>query len=270
MQFRKTLRRYLVPEEIETQLSRLPKRLGSLGYDPWGYNTDTTAIAMTLVGQIYKHYFRVRAHGLENVPKSGRLLIIGNHAGQLPMDGVMVGYALTTNAHGPRLPRAMIERFFPTVPWLGNLVNQLGGVIGDPLNCEKMLERGEAVIVFPEGIRGSGKPYSKRYQLQRFGQGFMHLALQHDTPILPVGIVGSEETMPSLGSIDPLARMLSIPYFPISPLLPLPARMTLHFGKPMHFAPTEDRDEITAYVEEVKSALSELIDTGLAQREKVF
>src|SRR5262249_20160467 len=141
-------------------------------------------------------------------PANGRLLIVGNHSGQLPMDGVLVGYALLTNPHGPRAARAMIERFFPTVPFLGNLLNGLGAVIGDPLNCAKMLEAGEAIIVFPEGIRGSGKPYRKRYELQRFGNGFVHLAMAHKTPILPVGIVGCEETMPSLGSIDPLARLL--------------------------------------------------------------
>lgn len=271
MLFRKTLRRYLVSEEVEEQLARLPKRVGSLGYDPWGYNADTMAITIMLVRQLYEHYFRVQAHGLENVPGHGPLLVVANHAGQLPLDGFMVAYAMFQNPHGPRIPRAMIDRFFPTVPWIGNVMNQLGGVVGDPVNCEKMLVRGEAVVVFPEGVRGSGKPYRKRYQLQRFGYGFMHLAMEYNTPVLPVGVVGSEETMPSLGSFDPLARALGVPYFPIGPLLPLPARMILNFGSPMRFdADAKSEDEVRERVEQVRTAVHGLVDKGLVQRKKVF
>ena len=269
---REEIVRRIVTPEIDALIERIPKRTGSFGYDAWGYDESKVKLGVGIMKLLYDHYFRVTANGLENVPAQGRVLVIGNHSGQLPMDGVLVGYAMLTNPHGPRAARAMIERFFPTVPFLGNLLNGLGAVIGDPLNCAKMLEAEETIIVFPEGVRGSGKPYRKRYQLQRFGNGFVHLAMAHKTPILPVGIVGCEETMPSLGSIDPLARLLGIPYVPIIPTpLPLPARVHLNFGEPILFgseAVTES--EVTARVEHVKGVIRGLIDKGLSERTRVF
>ena len=269
---RDALMRRLVTPEIEALVERLPKRTGTYGYDAWGYDERRVKVGVAITQWLYERYFRVVAHGLENVPAHGRALVIGNHSGQLPMDGVLVGYALLTNPHGARAARAMIERFFPTVPFLGNLLNGLGAVIGDPLNCAKMLESDETIIVFPEGVRGSGKPYRKRYQLQRFGNGFVHLAMAHDTPIIPVGIVGCEETMPSLGSIDPLARLLGIPYVPIVPTpLPLPARVVLNFGAPIRFPKDAGSEtEVTARVERVKDAIRDLIDKGLSERTRVF
>lgn len=269
---REELLNRLVTPEIERMIERVPKSTGSFGYDAWGYDEGRVKLAAGVVKLLYERYFRVQAHGLENIPPSGRLLIVGNHSGQLPMDGLLVGYALLSSPHAPRAARAMIERFFPTVPFLGNLLNGLGAVIGDPLNCAKMLEAEETIIVFPEGVRGSGKPWSKRYQLQRFGSGFVHLAMAHHAPIVPVGIVGCEETMPSLGSITPLARLLGIPYVPIVPTpLPLPARVYLNFGKPIHFGPEAVSEaEVAGRVEIVKDAIRDLVDQGLAQRTRVY
>jgi 1-acyl-sn-glycerol-3-phosphate acyltransferase len=261
----------LVTPEIEQLVASIPKPVGSFGYDPWGYNEDRFKVALGAAKLLYDKYFRVTAHGLENIPSHGRVLIIGNHSGQLPMDGVLVGVAAATNPHGPRLARAMIERFFPTVPWLGNYMNALGGVIGDPVNCSKMLELDEAIIVFPEGIRGSGKLYRKRYQLQRFGNGFLHLAINHRTPIVPVGIVGCEETMPAVLNLSPIAKMLGLPYLPVVPsLLPLPARVYLNFGKPMHFSACASEAEVSEKVEEVKVELRRLIEVGLQERTSIY
>ena len=261
----------LVTPQIERLVASIPKPVGSFGYDPWGYNEDAFKLALGFMKLAYDKYFRVTAHGLENIPASGRLLVIGNHSGQLPMDGVLVGVAAATNPDGPRLARAMIERFFPTVPWLGNYLNALGGVIGDPANCSKMLEMEEAIIVFPEGVRGSGKLYKQRYQLQRFGNGFMHLAMNHKTPIVPVGIVGCEETMPAVANLAPIAKLLGMPYLPLVPsLVPLPARVYLNFGKPMHFESASNEAEVVQRVEEVKAELRGLIDVGLAERTRIF
>jgi 1-acyl-sn-glycerol-3-phosphate acyltransferase len=260
-----------VTPEIERLVASIPKPVGSFGYDPWGYNEERFKLTLGVAKWLYDRYFRVTAHGLENIPKNGRVLIIGNHSGQLPMDGVLVGVAAATNENGPRLARAMIERFFPTVPWLGNYLNALGGVIGDPVNCSKMLEMEEAIIVFPEGVRGSGKLYKKRYQLQRFGNGFMHLALNHKTPIVPVGIVGCEETMPAIANLAPVARMIGLPYLPVVPsLLPLPARVYLNFGKPMQFSACANEAEVTEKVEQVKDELRLLIDRGLQERTSIY
>lgn len=262
----------LITPQIDELMSKIPKPVGSFGYDPWGYNEDTAKIGIACVRWLYEKYFRVTVRGLENIPRNGRVLIVPNHSGQLPMDGVMIGYALATNPHGPRAARAMIERFFPTVPWLGNLLNSFGGVIGDPLNCSKMLENEEAIVVFPEGVRGSGKLYKDRYRLQRFGNGFVHLAMNHKTPIVPVGVVGCEETMPSLYDIKPLARLLGIPYAPVAPLLPLPARVYLNFGEPMMLkgGVGTSEEEVTAKVEAVKAAIRTLIEQGLRERTKIF
>ncbi|MFZ5699100.1 MAG: lysophospholipid acyltransferase family protein [Pseudomonadota bacterium] len=259
-----------VSREFGELIDAAPKPSGTLDYDPWGFNYEATKTAFGAFRLIYEKYFRVKAHGLEHVPASGRCLIIGNHSGQLPIDGILVGYALATNPFGPRIPRTMIERFFPSVPFLGNALNQVGAVVGEPANCRKMLESDEAIIVFPEGVRGSGKPYRKRYQLQRFGNGFMHLAIDHRTPIIPVGIVGCEETIPALGSITPLARMLGLPYLPIAFPFPLPARVILNFGAPMHFGHANSEAEITANVDAVKRALEELITKGLDERKSIF
>ena len=261
----------LITPEVEALLSRTPKPVGSFGYDAWGYNENMAKIGLGVAKFLYEKYFRVTAHGLENIPKTGRVLIVPNHSGQLPLDGVLVGYALSMNELAPRTPRAMIERFFPTVPYLGNVLNGLGAVIGDPINCVKMLEADEAIIVFPEGVRGSGKLYKYRYQLQRFGNGFMHLAMQQKTPIIPCGIVGCEETMPAIANIKPLAKLLGIPYAPVAPLLPLPARVYLNFGKPMVFKGSVDNEElVTERVEQVKAEIRKLIDKGLKERTKIY
>jgi len=260
----------LVTPEIEATVAKIPKPVGSFGFDAWGYNEDQFKIGLGVMKWLYDHYFKVQAFGLENIPKSGRVLIVPNHSGQLPMDGVLIGVAAATNPHGPRAARAMIERFFPTVPWLGNLMNAWGGVIGDPINCTKMLEGDEAVIVFPEGVRGSGKLYKDRYQLQRFGNGFMHLAINHKTPIVPCGVVGCEETMPAVANIAPLAKLLGIPYAPIAPPFPLPARVVLNFGKPILYQPVKTEEEVTALVEQVKGEIRKLIDKGLKERPSLY
>ncbi len=220
---------------------------------------------------MFDHYFRVQVSGLEHVPPTGRIMLVPNHSGQLPLDGVMLGVAMARNPAGPRAPRAMIERFFPTVPFVGNFLNGLGAVVGDPVNCGAMLEHEEAIIVFPEGIRGSGKVWHKRYQLQRFGTGFMHLAMRHDTPIIPVGIVGCEETMPSFSDLKPIARPLGLPYIPLGLPVPLPARVYIEIGEPIHFDDDcESEAAIAPRIEQVKQAIRALIDQGLAKRTSVY
>lgn len=271
MKIRTLLKKLLVTPDVEDILQKIPKDVGSFGYDPWGFNLENFKIGLALFKQLYDHYFRVEAYGLENVPPNGRVLVIANHSGQIPFDGTLIGIAMATNPHGPRAARAMIERFFPTVPFLGNLLNQVGGVIGDPVNCVRMLRREEAVIVFPEGVRGSGKLYRHRYQLQRFGNGFMHIAMTEGAPIVPVGVVGCEETMPSLANIKPLADLLAVPYVPITVPFPLPAKVILNFGEPMEFGGDIDSEEgVAQRVEQVKAKIRELIEKGLSQRKGVF
>lgn len=271
MKIRGFLKERLVSKETNEAVDRIPKPVGSFGYDAWGFNSDAYKIGISIFKPIYEKYFRVEATGLENIPSDGRLLLIANHSGQLPIDGALVGYALATNPHAPRAVRAMIERFFPQAPFVGNILNEVGAVLGDPVNCAKMLSREEAIVVFPEGIRGAGKPWSKRYKLQRFGLGFMHLAVQTNTPIVPVGIVGCEETMPTPFHLNRLARMLGIPYLPVTSPFPLPAKVRLHFGKPMVFeGPIDTEDDAAIKVEQVKDEINRLIQQGLEDRNGWF
>ncbi|MDP4546383.1 MAG: lysophospholipid acyltransferase family protein [Marinobacter sp.] len=261
----------LSSNEVSRQIDRIKKPIGTLGYDPWGYNNDAVKFGMNLTRHLYEKYFRVETSGIENIPAEGPVLIIGNHSGQLPLDGILVGHALANREVNPRLPRAMIERFFPTVPWLGNMLNEVGAVLGDPINCAKMLENDEAIIVFPEGVRGSGKLYKDRYQLQRFGNGFMHLAMKYNAPIVPVGVVGCEETIPAIANIKPLANALGVPYAPVALPFIFPAKVHLNFGKPMYFDSNEiPEEQVTERVEAVKSEINRLINKGLTERKRLF
>ncbi len=271
MNLKSYLKEKLVSKELDTQLNKIEKPVGTLGYDPWGFNVETNKVVFSLFSGIYNQYFRVKTEGIENIPAKGPVLIIANHSGQLPIDGTLIGYALATRKNAPRMPRAMIERFFPTVPFLGNFLNQIGAVLGDPVNCAKMLENNEAVVVFPEGIRGSGKLYRDRYQLKRFGNGFMHLAMKYNATVVPVGVVGCEETIPAIANIKPLAKMLGVPYVPIALPIIFPAKVHLNFGKPMKFEGGDvSEEEVTRRVEQVKSVISDLIDKGLSERKRLF
>lgn len=261
----------LVSKDLDEQLDKIEKPVGTLGYDPWGFNKDTSKVVFSLFASVYHKYFRVETNGIEHVPAKGPVLIIANHSGQLPIDGTLIAYAVANRNKHPRYPRAMIERFFPTVPFLGNFLNQLGAVLGDPINCARMLENDEAVIVFPEGVRGSGKLFKDRYQLQRFGSGFVHLAMKHNTPIVPVGVVGCEESIPAIANIKPLAKMLGVPYVPVALPFVFPSKVILSFGKPIYFE-NEDltEEQVTRRVEKVKTSINGLIAKGLEQREAVF
>ena len=219
----------------------------------------------------YEKFFRVEAYGLENITPGGRLLITPNHSGQLPFDGALIGYAMLTNPFGARTPKAMIERFFPTIPFIGNALNRMGAVIGDPENCKAMLENDQAIIVFPEGVRGSSKVFTKRYQLQRFGNGFMHLAMKHQTPVIPVGVVGCEESIVSLADIKPIAKMLGLPTFPLVIPVLWPTKVILHFGEPLYFNDEEATNEaIVRNVLVVKNEVKKLIDLGMSKRDNLF
>ncbi|MBX7227352.1 MAG: acyltransferase family protein [Chitinophagales bacterium] len=270
---RPSLKRFYENNNMEEYLKHFPNNVGSSGYDPWGFNIEGVKRMLPISKFLYEKYFRVEAFGLENIPKEGRCLIIANHSGQLPLDGMLIGHALLTNPHGARAPKAMIERFLPSVPFVGNMLNALGAVIGDPVNCERMLNMEEAIIVFPEGVRGAGKIFKHRYQLQRFGNGFMHLAMKHNAPIIPVGVVGCEESIVSVADIKPLAKFLGIPYAPLVFPMVLPTKVYLHFGEPMDFTPKNKEfkeTEISANTAKVTETIKGLIELGLAKRKAIF
>lgn len=264
------LDRLVKDDSLDQVLETIDKPVGSMLFDPWGYSRETSHHMYSMFRWIYEDYFRVVADGLQNVPASGPCLVIANHSGQLPIDAALLGYALATNPHGPRAPRAMMERFLPKVPFIGNLLNRVGAVVGDPINCSRMLKAGEAILVFPEGVRGTGKPWSRRYQLQRFGHGFIHLAIENKVPVIPVGIVGCEESIPTIGYSKLMARLTGLPYVPIAAPVILPTRVFIQVGKPMHFSKADDEKQIARQVEEVKDCIRKLINEGLTRRKGLF
>jgi 1-acyl-sn-glycerol-3-phosphate acyltransferase len=252
-------------------LSEFPNKVGSYGYDAWGFNANGIKPFIDVGRIIYNNYFRVEAYGLENIPKSGSVLIIGNHSGQLPIDAILLGYALITNKHAPRVPKGMYERFVPQVPFISMLFSQWGGTLGDPENCEKMLQNGEAVIVFPEGAKGISKPTSKKYQLQRFGNGYIHMAVKNKTPIIPVGIVGCEEILINLGNIDVFERLFKFPAFPTLIPFIFPSKVIMHFGKPIYFEGDVGKEHIMEDMNhQVKEEIKNQIQLGIKKRKGIF
>jgi 1-acyl-sn-glycerol-3-phosphate acyltransferase len=268
-------------DEVDDRLARIPTPLNEYGFDPFGASLTFARRAGTVAAFLYRHYFRVESHGIEKVPE-GRVLLIANHAGNtLPMDGTMLSAALLLDAEPPRFARAMAEFYLPRIPWWSEMIHRGGAVVGTPENCVRLLEREEAIMVFPEGSRGFIKPFSQRYKLQRFGTGFARLALQTKTPIVPVGIVGSEEQSPGLLDSKRLARAIGAPAFPVTwffpwlgllGFLPLPVKYRIHFGDPIRLEgdPNDDDEAIGRQVERVKDEIALLLEEGLAQREGWF
>ncbi|MEZ5053850.1 MAG: lysophospholipid acyltransferase family protein [Chitinophagales bacterium] len=274
MNLKEIIQQITKPKEVTQShefISKFPNKVGSYGYDAWGFNVNGVKPFVGLGRFFYENYFRVETHGLENIPKSGRCLIIANHSGQLPIDGMMLGYSIVTNEHAPRAPKGMYERFVPQVPFIGTLFSQWGGTVGDPENCIKMLENEEAVIVFPEGARGISKPFRKRYQLERFGLGFMYMAIQTKTPIIPVGMVGFEESMINFGNIDSLQKLMKFPAAPALIPFVFPSKVIMNFGKPMYFDGDISREyQVQEKVNEVRSEIKRLIEVGKKQRKGIF
>ena len=268
-------------EEVDDRLAKIPTTLNEYGFDRFGMEPRYARASMVLGALLYRYYFRVETVGIEKVPTK-RVLLIANHAGNtLPFDGGLLSAAMLLESEPPRICRGMAEFYLPRIPWYSEMIHRLGAVVGTPENCVQLLEREEAIMVFPEGHRGFIKPYSKAYQLQRFGTGFMRLALETGTPIVPIGIVGSEEQSPGLYDSKLLGRLIGAPAFPITatfPLLglfgyvPLPVKYRLHFGDPIGFEGDAQEDDaaIQSKVDSLKDRIAILIEEGLAERSSWF
>jgi 1-acyl-sn-glycerol-3-phosphate acyltransferase len=266
--------------EIGDRMQKVPTPLNDYGYDRYGLHPESARRALVPSVLLYRYYFRVRTHGIAKVP-AGRVLLVANHAGQLPFDGAMLGVAMFLEAEPPRLVRAMGEYWIPQLPWISVMAARTGALVGTPENCRALLEADECVVAFPEGVRGMNKLYSERYRLQRFGNGFLRLALETETPIVPVGIVGSEEQQPAFANLERLARLLGMPAFPVTAtfpwlgplgLLPLPVRYQIRFGEPLRMSGSahEEDEDIERKVEVVRLAIAGLLEEGLRERRGVW
>jgi 1-acyl-sn-glycerol-3-phosphate acyltransferase len=257
------------------RLEKLTPPRNEYGVDPYGLDVDFAVAAIAPLLWLYKRYFRVQMHGIDRVPGEGRVVIVANHSGQLPFDAAMIEVGLLIEKDPPRVARALVEKWVPTLPFVSTFMSRCGQIVGTPENCRRLLAADEAILVFPEGVRGLNKPWRQRYQLQKFGPGFMRLALESSAPVVPCAVVGAEEQAPALLDLKRLARLLGMPAFPITPTLlpfPLPARYHIRFGEPMRFAgsPDDDDAELERKVAEVEHAVAELVARGLAERTSVF
>jgi len=271
---------FSLDREITERLRRIPTRLNAYGYDAWGFHPATARRALLVTALFYKYWFRVQTHGIERMPP-GRVLLISNHAGQIAIDAAMIATACMLEAEPPRIVRGMGEYWLPTVPWVNIAMVRTGSVVGTRKNCIDLLEQEEAVIAFPEGVRGMNKLIWERYQLQEFGQGFMRLALETRTPIVPIAVVGSEEQAPAIANVMPLARLMRMPAFPVTitwpwlgPLgmVPLPVKYNIYFGEPMWFEgnPSDEDEVIGEKVDQVKAVIADMLARGLESRRSLF
>lgn len=269
-----------VSPELRARLDRLEARLNEYGVDPFGFDPRFITPALPFIQFFYQKYFRVQCEGIEQLP-AGRVLLISNHSGQLPIDAMMIVSAVFFHAEPPRMLRSMVETWVPTLPFVSYLFPRWGQIVGTRDNCLRLLEREEAILAFPEGVRGISKPFSQRYQLQEFGLGFMRLALMSNAPVVPVAVVGAEEQAPALANVKPLARLMGFPAFPVTPtfpwlgplgLLPLPSRYRITFGKPMRFTgnPDDEDQVISQKVSRVRQTIQRMLHDGLKAREHVF
>jgi 1-acyl-sn-glycerol-3-phosphate acyltransferase len=267
-------------EEFSERLRRVPTRtqMGSSEVDVFGLDPEWTKYALASVAFLHRSYFRSVVRGISNLP-SGRVLLVANHGGQIPLDGAMIGASLFMDAEPPRLMRAMVEKWSQTLPFVSLLFSRVGQVPGLPENARRLLENEEALLVFPEGTKGICKTFDRRYNLGDFGLGFMRLAMETRTPIVPVAVVGAEEQYVSVGNLKGLANALGMPAFPILPqlllpfgFLPLPVRYRITFGEPLEFHGDPDDEDavLAASVDQVKQAIARMLEQTLRQRESVF
>jgi 1-acyl-sn-glycerol-3-phosphate acyltransferase len=242
--------------------------------DEFGFDPEWTETLVPLFDWLYRHWWRVQVRGLDNVPGTGRALLVSNHAGVLPYDGAMIRTALYEDHPAHRHARALILNAFFGVPLLSWFLRRTGNTLAHPDDAQRLLERDELVLVFPEGAKGTGKPFSRRYRLDRFGRGgYAATAVRTGAPIIPVSVVGSEEVHPMLANVKPVARALGMPYFPITPtfpwlgplgVIPLPSSWIIEFHEAIptsHLAPEAADD--AALVMELSDRVRDVIQDGL-------
>ena len=255
--------------------------LNEFGYDSFGMSPAFIRKVIPVIRFLYRVYFRVQSHGIRFVPPKGRVMFVGNHGGQIPIDGLLVGTAVALEADPPRILRSMVERWVPSIPFVSLFMARCGQVLGDPANSRYLLEQEEAVLVFPEGVKGISKTWHDRYRLQGFGNGFMRLALETNTPIIPVATVGLEDAVPALHNSRFLAKLFGAPSFPITPtfpwllpfgILPYPMKVYIDFGEPMVFQGHHDEEDevIDVKVDEVKAVIQQMLDSRVARRGKLL
>ena len=282
----------------EDEPTELAKRIAAVGefvrkrmtgdyvVDEFGFDSHLNeAIFLPLLRVLFQSWFRVEVSGVENLPDTGAALVVANHAGTLPFDGLMTQVAVHDHHPAHRDLRLLAADLVFDLPMVGQAARKAGHTVACTADAHRLLANGELTAVFPEGFKGLGKPFSDRYKLQRFGRGgFVSAALRARAPIVPCSIVGSEEIYPMIADVKLLARLLGLPYFPVTPLfplagpaglVPLPSKWHIQFGAPID---TADYDESAAddpmvtfeLTDQVRETIQQTLYQLLAGRRNMF
>ena len=261
--------------DVTERIDRLDIPFNVDGYDRYGVSRDHLIAFITALKPVYEHYLRVTTFGVEKVPEEEGALLIGNHSGGIAFDAAMVLCALILEDSPPRLAHGMVEQFLARWPFASTILSRVGQFSGLPDHAERLLGDDRLLLVFPEGAHGTGKLYRDRYQLVRFGTGFMRLALKTGKPVVPFAFIGAEEAFPTMFHAKFIARILRAPYMPVPPQIlpiPMPIACQLYFGEPMYFEGTGDEpDEVVhELVARVRNTVQRMVDQGVAARPTDF
>ncbi|AKV02181.1 acyltransferase family protein [Labilithrix luteola] len=280
-----TARELLSTDFYLRKWGRLAMRGRSEEVDDFGYDPIYDEKVRGMLDFLYSTYFRVETSGIENVPGEGRCVLVANHSGTLPLDGVMIKTALKREHAEARPLRWLTEDFIYHFPFVGSMMNRLGAVRACQENAERLLAKEQLVAVFPEGVKGTGKLFAERYRLQRFGRGgFIKLCLRMGAPVIPVAVVGAEETNPMLFRVEFLSKLLKLPYVPVTPtfpllgpagLLPAPTKWRILFGEPIDLSSygaeaADDEILVGKLAERVRAAIQGMLDHAVGARKSVF
>jgi len=278
-------RELLSSEYYQRQWGRVGLRRRAEHIDDFGHDPVYERKLGPILDFLCQHYFRCETQGVDNIPAEGRCLVVANHSGTLPLDGVMLRRAVRLRHAAKRELRWLAEDFIFYLPFLGVLMNRLGAVRACQENAQRLLMEESLVVAFPEGTKGVKKLFRQRYQLQRFGRGgYIRLCLRTGTPIVPCAIIGAEETNPLLFRLEQIPRLIGWPYLPVTPtfpllgplgLLPAPTKWKMIFGEPLDFeqyGPADANDHVLVgrLSEQVQAAIRDMLARGLAERNGVW
>ena len=277
---------FMINYSIQYQADFVKRRFtGEFDTDEWGLDWEFVEMVRPFFEFMYYKYWRIETSGFENIPDTGRALLVSNHSGQLPWDGAMISTALYSEHPSQRLSRSLYATWFTTVPFFSTILERGGQVLATVENGTRLLEQDELVTVFPEGIKGVSKLFKDRYRLARFGRGgFVKMALNTQAPVIPVSVVGAEETYVSIYKSNTIAKLIGFPFFPISlrfpwtgllGLIPFPTKWYIDFGKPIstdEYSPDAAQNLVlvSQLSDQVRNIVQEMINTRLAQRRSVF
>jgi 1-acyl-sn-glycerol-3-phosphate acyltransferase len=267
------------------QWGRLGMRNRSEEVDDFGFDPVYEKRLEPFIDFLYRRYFRIAVEGIDEIPDAGRCLLVANHSGSLPLDGLMLRACVRLDHPASRDLRWLAEDYTYHLPFVGAFMSRVGGVRACPENAERLLAKDSLVAVFPEGVKGIGKLYRDRYRLQRFGRGgFIRLCLRTGTPLVPCAVIGAEEASPMLHRDEILSKLVGLPYLPITPtfpwlgplgLVPAPTKWRIRFGEAIRFDghdpdAAEDPVLVGRLADRVRASIQQMLDRSLSERKSVW